>query len=202
MSANISYALENFTRETARQAGERATRRLNRMFGALSATNEAILRAKTEQELYQLVCDASVHGGKSLATFVLLKEQDSALAETRRRHRSRTWDRRARPATPPIPAIPMAAASPVRSSARKSPRSNATSPVAPRARSGSRQHQHGRRGLRCGAPWSSTARASASSCPSSATPGQRTRRSSRSCCASPRMCALPSKISTVKPRRR
>lgn len=77
MSANISYALENLTRETARQTSERATRRLNRMFGALSATNEAILRAKTEQELYQLVCDASVHGGKSLATFVLLREQDS-----------------------------------------------------------------------------------------------------------------------------
>nr|WP_249806267.1 GAF domain-containing protein [Bradyrhizobium sp. 1] len=77
MSANISYALDNFARETARQTGERATRRLNRMFGALSATNEAILRAKTEQELYQLVCDASVNGGKSLATFVLLKEQDS-----------------------------------------------------------------------------------------------------------------------------
>ncbi|WP_027551994.1 GAF domain-containing protein [Bradyrhizobium sp. Cp5.3] len=77
MSANISYALDNFAREIARQGGERAARRLNRMFGALSATNEAILRAKTEQELYQLVCDASVHGGKSLATFVLLKEQDS-----------------------------------------------------------------------------------------------------------------------------
>jgi diguanylate cyclase (GGDEF)-like protein len=77
MSANISYALANFARETARQASERATRRLNRMFGALSATNEAILRARTEQELYQRVCDASVHGGKSLATFVLLKEQDS-----------------------------------------------------------------------------------------------------------------------------
>jgi diguanylate cyclase (GGDEF)-like protein len=77
MSANISYALDNFARETARQTSERATRRLNRMFGALSATNEAILRAKTEQELYQLVCDASVHGGKSLATFVLLKERDS-----------------------------------------------------------------------------------------------------------------------------
>ncbi|MDI3563157.1 EAL domain-containing protein [Bradyrhizobium sp. Arg816] len=77
MSANISYALDNFARETARQTSELATRRLNRMFGALSATNEAILRAKTERELYQLVCDASVHGGKSLATFVLLKEQDS-----------------------------------------------------------------------------------------------------------------------------
>jgi diguanylate cyclase (GGDEF)-like protein len=77
MSANISYALDNFARETARQAGERAARRLNRMFGALSATNEAILRARTERELYQLVCDASVHGGKSLASFVLLKEPDS-----------------------------------------------------------------------------------------------------------------------------
>ena len=77
MSANISYALENFSRETARKTSERATRRLNRMFGALSATNEAIMRAKDEQELYQLVCDASVHGGKSLATFVLLKEPDS-----------------------------------------------------------------------------------------------------------------------------
>ncbi|MGY0571309.1 bifunctional diguanylate cyclase/phosphodiesterase [Bradyrhizobium sp. RDM12] len=77
MSANISYALENFSRETARQTSERSSRRLNRMFGALSATNEAILRAKSEQELYQLVCDASVHGGKSLATFVLLKEPDS-----------------------------------------------------------------------------------------------------------------------------
>jgi hypothetical protein len=48
MSANISYAIENFARETARLAGERAARRLNRMFGALSATNEAILRAKSE----------------------------------------------------------------------------------------------------------------------------------------------------------
>ena len=77
MSANISYALDIFRRESARQTGERATRRLNRMFGAISATNEAILRAKTERELYQLVCDASVHGGKSLATIVLLREPDS-----------------------------------------------------------------------------------------------------------------------------
>ncbi|MCS3762021.1 bifunctional diguanylate cyclase/phosphodiesterase [Bradyrhizobium centrosematis] len=77
MSANISYALDNFARATAQKTTERAARRLNRMFGALSATNEAILRAKTEQELYQLVCDASVHGGKSLATIVLLREPDS-----------------------------------------------------------------------------------------------------------------------------
>ncbi|HKS18739.1 MAG TPA: EAL domain-containing protein [Bradyrhizobium sp.] len=77
MSANISFALENFDREIARKAGERAMRRLNRMFGAISATNEAILRAKTELELYQLVCDAAVHSGKSFATVALLAEPGS-----------------------------------------------------------------------------------------------------------------------------
>jgi diguanylate cyclase (GGDEF)-like protein len=77
MAANISFALDNFDHETMRKDGERATRRLNRMFGALSATNEAILRAKTELELYQLVCDAAVHSGKSFATVALLAEPDS-----------------------------------------------------------------------------------------------------------------------------
>ena len=77
MSANISFALDNFDHEAARKDGERAMRRLNRMFGAISATNEAILRAKTEQELYQRVCDAAVHSGKSAATVVLLAEPGS-----------------------------------------------------------------------------------------------------------------------------
>src|SRR6266478_8491222 len=77
MSANISYALDNFDREAARKSGERAMRRLNRMFGAISATNEAILRAKTEQELYQLVCDAAVNSGESIATVAFLAELDS-----------------------------------------------------------------------------------------------------------------------------
>src|SRR3954470_753206 len=77
MSANLSFALDNFDHEAARKNSERAMRRLNRMFGAISATNEAILRAKTEQELYQRVCDAAVHAGKSVATVVLLAEPDS-----------------------------------------------------------------------------------------------------------------------------
>jgi diguanylate cyclase (GGDEF)-like protein len=77
MSANISYALDNFDHEVARKDSERAMRRLNRMFGALSATNEAILRAKSEQELYRLVCDAAVYGGKSTAAVVLLAEPGS-----------------------------------------------------------------------------------------------------------------------------
>ncbi len=77
VSANISFALDNFEHEAARKSGERVMRRLNRMFGAISATNEAILRAKTEQDLYQRVCDAAVYSGKSAATVVLLAEPES-----------------------------------------------------------------------------------------------------------------------------
>ena len=77
MSANLSFALDNFDHEASRKDGERAMRRLNRMFGAISATNEAILRAKTEQDLYQRVCDAAVYSGKSIATVVLLSEPGS-----------------------------------------------------------------------------------------------------------------------------
>jgi len=78
MSANIGFALDNFALEAARKQGERTVRRLNLMFGAISATNEAILRAKTEQDLYQRVCDAAVHSGKSIATVVLLAEPGSS----------------------------------------------------------------------------------------------------------------------------
>jgi diguanylate cyclase (GGDEF)-like protein len=81
VSANVSFALDNFEHEAARKNGERAMRRLNRMFGAISATNEAILRAKTEQELYQRVCGAAVNSGKSAATVVLLAQPGSTWLE-------------------------------------------------------------------------------------------------------------------------
>jgi diguanylate cyclase (GGDEF)-like protein len=77
VSANISFALAKFEHEAARKNGERVLRRLNLMFGAISATNEAILRAKTEQDLYQWVCDAAVNSGKSAATVVLLAQSGS-----------------------------------------------------------------------------------------------------------------------------
>ncbi|WP_426436866.1 bifunctional diguanylate cyclase/phosphodiesterase [Bradyrhizobium genosp. P] len=77
MAANMSFALDNFDHEASRKSGERAMRRLNRMFGAISATNEAILRAKTEHDLYQRVCDAGVFSGKSFASVVLLAEPDT-----------------------------------------------------------------------------------------------------------------------------
>ena len=46
--------------------------RLRRMFAALSATNEAILRTTSPEELYQKVCDAAVYGGEFIAAAVML----------------------------------------------------------------------------------------------------------------------------------
>jgi diguanylate cyclase (GGDEF)-like protein len=65
LSANISYALDNFEREASR-------RRLSRMLAALSATNEAIIRAKSREELFNLVCEAAVHGAKFNSASVAL----------------------------------------------------------------------------------------------------------------------------------
>ena len=77
MSENISFALDNFAIEAARKQNERALGRLNLMFSAISATNEAILHARCEQELFQRVCDAAVYSGKAVATVVLLAEPNS-----------------------------------------------------------------------------------------------------------------------------
>src|SRR5437660_3009824 len=50
--------------------------RLERMFAALSATNEAMLRAKDPEELFQRVCDAAVHGGRFSVTLVVVPGPD------------------------------------------------------------------------------------------------------------------------------
>ena len=47
------------------------------MFAALSATNEAIMRAKSRTELFDLVCEAAVQGAKFASTTVALAEPDS-----------------------------------------------------------------------------------------------------------------------------
>ena len=48
--------------------------RLARMFAALSATNEAILRTTAADELYQQVCDAALSGGNLIGAAILLHE--------------------------------------------------------------------------------------------------------------------------------
>ena len=55
------------------------TTNIERIFAALSAANEAMLRATSEDELYQKVCDAAVRGGELLGAALLLAEQGDQL---------------------------------------------------------------------------------------------------------------------------
>jgi diguanylate cyclase (GGDEF)-like protein len=50
-----------------------------RMFAALNATNEAILRASGPEELFQRVCDAAVYGGGFKSAGALLADSDEWL---------------------------------------------------------------------------------------------------------------------------
>jgi hypothetical protein len=55
-----------------------AQHKLARMFAALSATNEAILRSASEEDLCQRVCDTAVHSGRFLGTAIFLAEEDTS----------------------------------------------------------------------------------------------------------------------------
>src|SRR5882724_9134125 len=53
--------------------------RLVRMFAALSATNEAVLRINSQENLFQQVCEAALHSGNFLAAVILLREPGTDL---------------------------------------------------------------------------------------------------------------------------
>jgi diguanylate cyclase (GGDEF)-like protein len=65
IGANISFALEAFEKEAHKE-------RVSRMLSAMSATNEAIMRAKSREELYDMVCEAAARGAKFTSTAILL----------------------------------------------------------------------------------------------------------------------------------
>jgi diguanylate cyclase (GGDEF)-like protein len=67
IAENVSFGIDRFERADEQQ-------RLSRMFFALSATNEAIMRAKSREDLYQMVCEAAVKGAKFTTTTILLAE--------------------------------------------------------------------------------------------------------------------------------
>ena len=77
LADNVSFALENFDRADDRRLAFEQEERLTRMLAALSATNEAIMRAATRAELFRLVCEAAVHGGRFTSTIIALAEPGS-----------------------------------------------------------------------------------------------------------------------------
>ncbi len=72
-----SFALDNFDRADEKARAEEQKERLTRMFAALSATNEAIMRARSRAELFELVCEAAANGGKFTSTTIALAKPDS-----------------------------------------------------------------------------------------------------------------------------
>ena len=58
---NVSVALDNFDHASEKANAEQQKERLTRMFAALSATNEAIMRAKSRAQLFEMVCVAAAN---------------------------------------------------------------------------------------------------------------------------------------------
>lgn len=77
MVDNIRFALDNFDRAEEARAVEHARHRLSCMFASLSAMNEAVLRAKTLDEMFRLTCDAASDGGRLFASAVFLRQDGS-----------------------------------------------------------------------------------------------------------------------------
>jgi GAF domain-containing protein len=81
MVENVSFALQNFEREDNRKKTEQLTQRLSAVYAALSATNEAVLRSSTADQMLQLVTEAAVTGGNFLGAAIFRKVVDSALLQ-------------------------------------------------------------------------------------------------------------------------
>ncbi len=77
LTDNVAFALKNFDRGEERRLASEQKERVTRMFAALSATNEAIMRARTRGELFNLVCQAAVEGGRFASSIIALEQEDS-----------------------------------------------------------------------------------------------------------------------------
>ena len=82
IAANISFALENFERAREKARADAQKERLSRMFAALSATNEAIMRARSRTELFELVSEAAVVGGNFTSTAIVLERPGAEYLES------------------------------------------------------------------------------------------------------------------------
>src|SRR5260221_9862976 len=77
LAEDVSFTLDNFDRAAEKAKTEEQKQRLTLMFAALSATNEAIMRAKSRTELFELVCVAAANGGKFTSTSIRLANPDN-----------------------------------------------------------------------------------------------------------------------------
>jgi diguanylate cyclase (GGDEF)-like protein len=79
IAENVSFGMDVFARNESRRQIEKSRERLSQMFAALSATNEAIMRAGTRDQLYNMVCEAAVLGGSFTSVTIALHEPGNSL---------------------------------------------------------------------------------------------------------------------------
>jgi GAF domain-containing protein len=72
LAENVNMALGGLDRAEDLRATSAQDDSLSRMFAALSATNEAIMRAQTREEMFELVCEAAAQGGRFVAATIAL----------------------------------------------------------------------------------------------------------------------------------
>jgi diguanylate cyclase (GGDEF)-like protein/PAS domain S-box-containing protein len=75
IAENLAFALENFEHRTARK-------RFARLYRALSLANEAMMRARSPEEIYQHVCDAALQGGDFISAAAFMAEPGTTVAKT------------------------------------------------------------------------------------------------------------------------
>jgi diguanylate cyclase (GGDEF)-like protein len=68
----VSCGMQITEREARRRSEAQVKDRVSRMLTALSATNEAVMRATTRAQLFEMVCEAAVLGGNFASTTILL----------------------------------------------------------------------------------------------------------------------------------
>ncbi|MFL1403902.1 diguanylate cyclase domain-containing protein [Marinobacter sp. M1N3S26] len=66
---------------TRRMLAEQAATRIRKIYAALSATNEAIMRLSSRDELFQAVCDAAIDSGGMTTAALLMPKPGSDLLE-------------------------------------------------------------------------------------------------------------------------
>ncbi len=77
----VSFGMEITEREARRRSDEQARDRMSRMLAALSATNEAVMRATTRSQLFEMVCEAAVLGGNFASTTIMLMPAGGAFLQ-------------------------------------------------------------------------------------------------------------------------
>ncbi len=75
LAENMAFAFEKFEHATAQ-------RRFARLYRALSLANEAMMRARSYEEIYQHVCDAALQGGNFISAAAFIANPESTRANT------------------------------------------------------------------------------------------------------------------------